>query len=267
MISYFQAQRLALQAGVPVEIIEKDYLIELLLFYSSRDEYLNETMIFRGGTALKKIYFPEYRFSEDLDFLVNNDADLTRIEQRVNNVLIQISSGYPFQLTHEPGVKKDRFQSFILYDIIPDIKTDKKLKLEIVKDSVIPGSQIRNILFSYQEFKGEPLSIKAYNLESVVSDKISRILSVDNEARDVYDLWCLLKQRLNSNIVKDELKNRFGHDIYLPGIMDSIKREEYRINWKIRLEKQIANLPDFDIVINGLAELIKKQLLNQLEPF
>ena len=29
---------------------------------------LRETLVFKGGTALKKCYFGDYRFSEDLDF-------------------------------------------------------------------------------------------------------------------------------------------------------------------------------------------------------
>lgn len=34
-------------------------------------------MVFKGGTVLKKIYFEDYRFSEDLDFtLLNNDASI-----------------------------------------------------------------------------------------------------------------------------------------------------------------------------------------------
>lgn len=263
MISYSQAQRLAANAGVPQEIIEKDYLIELLLFYLSRDEYLKETLIFRGGTSLKKIYFPDYRFSEDMDFLVNNDADSTRVEQRINNVLSQINSEYPFKLTHEPSVTKGRFQSFILYDIIPEIKAEKNLKLDILKDNVVPSHNLKTALFSYEEFKKDECKIQTYNLESVVSDKISRILDVDKESRDIYDLWYLLKTDINIDDVKKELNNRFGYDTHLPNILTEIKKEAYRRNWKIRLVHQIANLPDYDIVINELTELIKSKIIDK----
>ena len=67
MIDFFHAQRLSLKNNVSPDIIEKDYLIELILFYFSQDTFLRENIVFRGGTALKKMYFPEYRFSEDLD--------------------------------------------------------------------------------------------------------------------------------------------------------------------------------------------------------
>lgn len=37
MISYTQIQKLSSMEGVPEEIIEKDYLIELILYYLSKD--------------------------------------------------------------------------------------------------------------------------------------------------------------------------------------------------------------------------------------
>ena len=42
MISYFQIQRLASQKEVSEDIIEKDYFIELILYYLSDDDFLNE---------------------------------------------------------------------------------------------------------------------------------------------------------------------------------------------------------------------------------
>ena len=53
MIDYLQVQRLSLKNNVSPEIIEKDYLIELVLFYFSKSSSLCENFVFRGGTALK----------------------------------------------------------------------------------------------------------------------------------------------------------------------------------------------------------------------
>ena len=62
----------------PMKIVEKYYGESI--FYEDafneilKEEYdkelykLKETMIFKGGTALKKCYFGDYRFSQDLDF-------------------------------------------------------------------------------------------------------------------------------------------------------------------------------------------------------
>jgi predicted nucleotidyltransferase component of viral defense system len=54
--------------GIPWEVLERDYLLSWILAGIEQVQALRETLIFKGGTALKKCYFGDYRFSEDLDF-------------------------------------------------------------------------------------------------------------------------------------------------------------------------------------------------------
>ena len=54
--------------GLPWEIIERDYILSWILAGIGDNGKLHNGLIFKGGTALKKCYFGEYRFSEDLDF-------------------------------------------------------------------------------------------------------------------------------------------------------------------------------------------------------
>ncbi|MBU0694642.1 MAG: nucleotidyl transferase AbiEii/AbiGii toxin family protein [Candidatus Omnitrophica bacterium] len=262
MIAYSQIQRLSAKQELPEEIIEKDYLIELILFYFAKDDYFKERFVFRGGTALKKVYFPDYRFSEDLDFLVDDNENLREYEQRIDEFLAVINSKYPFQIDKRLELNEDRLQFFILYDIFTEIKAVKELKVDILRDSFIPSYQTIEILFGYQEFKKENLSLKTYRLETVVSDKISRILDVDNEPRDIYDLWYLLKLELNVVSIKTELKKRYGYDIYFHNLLTELTREVYRRNWRIRLEKQIPKLPRYEIITEELKGLIKTKLLS-----
>ena len=55
-------------AGLQMQVIEKDYLLSWILAGISRVPALSDSLVFKGGTALKKCYFGDYRFSEDLDF-------------------------------------------------------------------------------------------------------------------------------------------------------------------------------------------------------
>lgn len=262
MLTYSQIRRLASRQLVPEEIIEKDYLIELVLFYLAKDDYFKERLVFRGGTALKKVYFPDYRFSEDLDFLVDEIENLRECEERIDKLLATVNSGYPFRLNKRSELNKDRLQFFILYDIFTEIKAVKELKVDILRDSFIPSYQTRKVLYSYQEFGKANLSLKTYRLEAVVSDKISRILDVDNEPRDIYDLWYLLKLEVDIARIKKELKKRYGYDIYLPNLLTEIAKEVYRRNWQIRLEKQIPKLPRYETITGELKDLIKTKLLS-----
>lgn len=263
MIDYFQTQRLASKKGVSGDVIEKDYFIELLLFYLSSDYSFKKKFIFRGGTSLKKIYFPDYRFSEDLDFIVKEKENLTDLEEDFNKILINISDDFPFKPTKSSSIKNDRLQIFIKYDIIPEIRVNKELKVDILKDTFIPSYIEKSIIFTYPDFKGKENSLNTYNLESVAADKISRILDVDKEARDIYDLWYLLKlDFLEIANLKDELKKRFGFKIYFPNLIEEINSKTYKQAWKIRIEKQVTGLPPYELVIRDLKELIKNKLIN-----
>lgn len=261
MIDYFQSQRLAEIAGVPSETIEKDYFIELILFYLAKDIGFKEKLIFRGGTALKKIYFSDYRFSEDLDFLVEDKESFEDYVIKFVKIIEKINLEYPYNLKKHFEPASDRLQFFISYEIIPEIRAVKELKIDVLKDNYIPPTLSKRILFGYEEFKYEKVELRIYTLESVAVDKICRILDVDNEPRDLYDLWYLLKLGLNAGIIKKGLNKKFGYDIYYPNLLSAIGNEDYRQNWEIRLTKQIKDLPHYEFILKELEGLIEKKLI------
>ena len=63
------ANRLARAGGrrIPESVLERDYCLAWLLS-SLAESDLRGKLGFKGGTALKRCYFGDYRFSEDLDF-------------------------------------------------------------------------------------------------------------------------------------------------------------------------------------------------------
>ena len=102
--------------------------------------------------------------------------------------------------------------------------------------------------------------LNIYTLESVVSDKISRIIDIDKVARDIYDLQFLLKLNyLDTFKVKKILEKRFGYKFYFNNLVNDIKSIVYKKTWKIRLENQVFALPPYELVIKELEELIKNK--------
>ena len=74
MIRPGEIQQKAREVGVRDQQIEKDYVLSWRLQGIAQHEHLSKNIVFKGGTVLKKIYFEDYRFSEDLDFtLLNNE--------------------------------------------------------------------------------------------------------------------------------------------------------------------------------------------------
>ena len=259
MITYSQIQRIAAKEEVFEEVIEKDFLIELLLYYFAKDLYLRNNLVFRGGTALKKMYFSTYRYSEDLDFLVNEKYSLDEYEKNINKIFTKISSDYPFHLDQRREYNNGRLQLFVLYDIITEIQVTKELKIDIVQDTYIPEHNKKKIVFTFDEFKNKNNMIRTYTLESIISDKIGRILDIDNEPRDIFDLYYLMKQKINTHKVRGEFSKKWGYNFDLHNLLREFKKQDYIKTWKIRLEKQIRNLPQYEQILEELNKILKQK--------
>ena len=73
------------QLGVSKSVIDKDWVLGHFIAAIFNEPELKETLIFKGGTCLKKCWFEEYRFSEDLDFtLLDNDVSNEQIFEWFN---------------------------------------------------------------------------------------------------------------------------------------------------------------------------------------
>ncbi|HIC91777.1 MAG TPA: hypothetical protein EYP21_06915 [Syntrophaceae bacterium] len=82
MISVEDIKRLSAERKVHEIIIEKDYILDWILFGLSKFPKLRNNLVFKGGTTLHKFYFTDWRFSEDLDFTTINqitERDLTDV--------------------------------------------------------------------------------------------------------------------------------------------------------------------------------------------
>ncbi len=262
MINYNQVQKIASDLSLPEKTIEKDYFIELLLYYISLNNDLEE-LIFRGGTCLKKIYFPNYRFSEDLDFLVK--SNLTDLTKYVSKVLNGLNSDFPVEseeIKEKRVLKNNRLQIFFTYNIVPEIlsKKEKILKVDIVKDNFIPPIKDRSLKFSYKDLKGLKSSLLSYDLESIIADKIGRLLDVVNEPRDIYDLWKLMKKDLDFEKILKVFENKHGYSLNINALISEVQKSNYMVDWERRLSHQIADLPDFKKVRLELRNLIKQKL-------
>lgn len=95
----------ARERGVRLEVVENDYALSYLLAAIAATPGLGRQIVLKGGTALRKCYFPDYRFSEDLDYSTLRLGQLTDIGQvtdeavrRMSNLLFERG---PFEVRHE----------------------------------------------------------------------------------------------------------------------------------------------------------------------
>lgn len=96
--------------GVRQDIVEKDYALSYLLAAIAATDGLSENLVLKGGTALKKLYFPEYRFSEDLDYSTRVIVPIQQIDPLMDTVVRRMAEDLnergPFQIGFEPLILK-----------------------------------------------------------------------------------------------------------------------------------------------------------------
>lgn len=71
--------------------VEQDLVISRTLIELFSDEFLNEHLAFRGGTALHKLYLnPAPRYSADIDLVQIKPGPIKPIMQRINEVITKL---------------------------------------------------------------------------------------------------------------------------------------------------------------------------------
>ena len=198
---------------IPWHVIERDYLLSWVLAGISQVPALNDTLVFKGGTALRKCYFDDYRFSEDLDFtglpaaprgdnMENSIREACEIvQQRLLKESVDIvCKRYVEKRPHPGNQEAFKIQARLPWHNYPLTS----IKVEISMDEkILRPQQRRKIIHHYDEpFEAE---INTYCLEEVVAEKLRAILqNVDRfktsrwvrpRARDYYDLWHILSTR------------------------------------------------------------------------
>ena len=250
MIHFSEIEQVASKTGVPADTIEKDYCITwILAAVFSKTE--NSDIVFYGGTAIKKAYFPDYRFSEDLDFISQDKLEIDDILGRMEHVYGYVKDEANIILSTDKATVKtqgDRGQFFITYDGFSELSLDKRIKIDIMsKGELLQKPVMKSLHCGYSDMKKSRAKLRVYAPEAIVTDKIATILSpVRSEPRDLYDLWFLLKNcRLDSRTIKANFKKKFGYELKPEMVMPNLHNALYKDRWNSRLSRQIANLPDF----------------------
>jgi predicted nucleotidyltransferase component of viral defense system len=76
---------------IPEAVIERDYVLAWLLT-GLADHPLREVLAFKGGTALRRCWFENYRFSEDLDFTLTRPTSLKHILAGLNEIFTAVEA-------------------------------------------------------------------------------------------------------------------------------------------------------------------------------
>lgn len=250
----------AAKNSLSANMIEKDYVINWILAGISNSTVLRDQWIFKGGTCLKKCYFKTYRFSEDLDFTIN---DVTYINK---NLLLTEFSNIGDWIYEKTGIEipRDHIDFKTYQNPRGNISIVGKLaykgplqrrsnlstiKLDLTNDELIVRSPRRvNVHHPYSDLNINRLTILTYSVEEIFAEKL-RALAERMRPRDLYDVIHLHKDKrwhLNRAIVLEILikKCQFKNidTPTLQSIISSSSKFDLISDWSNMLSHQISSL-------------------------
>jgi len=264
MIKPGEIQNIARKTKVRDQQIEKDYILSWILQGIAQNENLLKNIIFKGGTVLKKVYFKNYRFSEDLDF--------TLLDESVSNEQIFIwfreifefileEANIPLEIVENNEHRDGGINFYVSYigplggqgnnkKVKVDISRSEKLVFEVVKKDVI-------LTYSDQQ----PHQILCYPLEEVLIEKLRSIMQ-RMQPRDFYDIWYLLEfKEMDIEFYINEFKEKCNNKKINPNEFHAKLEErlsQYKARWQKSMADQIHNLPNFDQIERETMRHFKK---------
>jgi len=270
MIDIKTIQSISAQKGVQEIVVEKDYILDWLLWGISQLEDVQNNWVFKGGTALHKMFFTDWRFSEDLDFTTIAFVDKEILNFIVPQLceVINKNSGLQIKVKQlEPAGKENEEWSYeIKLEYIgprrqkpPDLPT---VKLHITNDEpLLEKPQPKTVIQPYAGLMND-FVILTYSLEETLAEKLRTIIHQRCYPKDVYDTWRLLKECKTFLDIPETVvlyNRKCFHRQKNPDIPNNFDERLIRLKnqWKEGLKRQLANVPDFDLVYKELKELVE----------
>jgi len=274
------------------ELIEKDFYLNILLSKLNFEEY-----VFKGGTCLSKAYLDYFRFSEDLDFTFINQklwegkstksikkvckekidafgkqlkkvgfdfkfdkSDRNFVEIGNNNKLVTFKVYYNSILTGKPSFIKIQINFLEKIIFAPQVK---ELNPLIKNSQFTKEDQIY-----FKEFLDfyKTITIKAYNLKEIVTEKFRSILTRKAiKSRDAIDLLFIYQKfKIKPQDFLKETKEKLLYSIHnyekykdnLILTRDKLQTLEFQYNEVRPLVIKPFNKEDFDKYVKELKPLL-----------
>ncbi len=264
MIKPGEIQKKAREAGVRDQQIEKDYILSWILQGVAKHSELSKAIVFKGGTVLKKVYFKDYRFSEDLDFtLSDNNISNQQIFDYFNEVFeyVKEEANIPLEITDNNEHQDGGINFYISYvGPLGGMGTHKSVKVDISKSEKLQFEPINKLVYLFYSDQEEH-KLLCYSLEEILVEKLRSIMQ-RMQARDFYDIWYLLEITgleieffMAEFIAKCESKKVNPQDFFKK--LEQ-RLPQYKARWQKSMKEQIRDLPEFDQVEREVMRHLRK---------
>lgn len=231
---------------------EKDYLQHLVLsrVYSEA----SEDLIFKGGTALQKVYGLN-RFSEDLDFTLkksNFEEQIARIERGISTIKRFYEFSYKSKNDHRSVIFNLKIQG-PLFKNPTSIQT---IMMEIsLREEVLDKASTMLITPTYQDLS--PYFVKVMSLDEILAEKVRALITRSKlRPRDLYDIYFILHkgghfglEMVNKKLAYYNIKFSSNH------FLKRVKEMQGTL-WNKELSLLMKDVPEYNTIASYVIDKI-----------
>lgn len=182
------------------QVIIRNYVMERFLERISLSRYKNN-FILKGGMLISAMVGIDNRSTMDIDTTIRNiQLTIDQAEYIINEIInVHLEDGITFILQNMSEImSEDEYTGVRVHmeAMLESMKTP--LKIDISTGDVITPSEIT---YKYKlMFENREIAILAYNMETVLAEKLQTVLSrgtANTRLRDFYDIY-ILQEKISS---------------------------------------------------------------------
>ncbi|MCK4422985.1 MAG: nucleotidyl transferase AbiEii/AbiGii toxin family protein [Candidatus Omnitrophica bacterium] len=244
------------------EQVEQDLLICRIIIELYSNDAFASNYVFRGGTALHKLYLlPQARYSEDIDLVQINPEPIGKAIDYIRKTLEPIMG--------QPKIKQKQRNNTIIFSTISEIppQTPIKLKIEINCREHLTSFTFHKEIFSVTSrwFTGK-CKLTTFTLEELLGSKL-RALYQRKRGRDLFDIWYGLTKKtidLDKTIkafyqYMESVQCKVSQKNYLKNLEEKISDSDFRGDTNALLR------PELDYNIDQAYKIVKEKLILKLK--
>jgi predicted nucleotidyltransferase component of viral defense system len=205
-------RRLADHTGAGRRTVEKDFLISIFFILLSFDKQFApflEKIVFRGGTCLKKAYFPnQTRFSEDLDFILPSLGEMNAFHGVLEGLVGEDLGVTAITRAEKTDEYSKGFNIHLGYTSVLGQPDHIMFNLNANK-TMMDSEQRRIDVMPY--FPSIRPAISVMSIREILAEKVRALLQ-RAKPRDVFDVWFLTVKkgmRIDHAMLKKKLQRSY----------------------------------------------------------
>jgi len=276
MISRDEIESKSEEFGIHTAHVERDYVFGWLLVGIYSVSTLKDVLVLKGGNCFRKAYFPNTRFSSDLDFSTEAAIDQSMLLQELNKIceFVQSGSGVVFEEKRNHVEQKrviDRrrkvYQAKLYFRDFygnPEHITIS-VRLDVTEfDRIYLPVQSRFLIHRYSDENDCKVQIRCVKLEELLATKLKCLLQ-RRRCYDLYDYVYSIFVNREIDVKRSEIVTAFlKKTIFEPspgvvrGLLLELPFEVFRGVWQKYIVCPMQSIIKYELALKNFKESIEE---------